>query len=134
MTFRDGGSDPLAGRALPGRFSYPVYHRGEHGTLAELIGDDHALISIGVDTETAFDATDRAFLDQLPCRFVRILPPDESGIGGYCDLDFAFTAVLAANRRQAAVVHPNGRIAGSVEAIEDLPSLLRRVRGELLRN
>ncbi|WP_196775326.1 hypothetical protein [Rhodococcus opacus] len=89
----------------------PVYHHAPW-RFVRPEGFDHALISIGVDIRST---PALEYLDQLPLQFVRIVAPDE-GSEGYCDLDFAYAAVLASHHRQAARVFPDGRIAGSVAA------------------
>jgi hypothetical protein len=121
-------SDILAGSALSGRHSYPLFHRGVHGTFQDIAGPSYALISIGVDTRLELSRDDLAFLDHLGATIVRIVPPDDDGAEGYCDLDFAYTAFLAGYRRQAVLVWPDGTIHGSVADLTDLPDLVADFR------
>jgi hypothetical protein len=117
-------SDVLAGSTLPGPRSYPLYHRGAHGTFDDIVGPVYALIGIGVDAKSALSRADQVFLEHLGTAIVRIVPPDDDGWHGYCDLDFAYTAFLAAYRRQMVLVRPNGTIYGSVADLSDLPDLV----------
>lgn len=125
------GSDVLAGATLPGRRSYPLFHRRVHGTLDDIIGPSFALIGIGVDAASALTRADQAFLEQMGAAIVRIVPPDDDGSDGYCDLDFAYTAFLAGYRRQVALVWPDGTIHGSVADLADLPDLVAGLRSEM---
>lgn len=124
-------SDVLAGSTLPGLRSYPLYHRGMHGTFDHIVGPAYALISIGVDAAAALSRADHVFLKHLGTAIVRIAPPDDDGWHGYCDLDFAYTAFLAGYRRQVILVRPNGTIYGSVADLSDLPDLVAGLRAEL---
>jgi hypothetical protein len=120
--------DVLAGSPLPGRDSYPLFHRTVHGTLDDIIGHSFALISIGVDAGAVLSHADQAFLARLGAVIVRIVPPDGDGADGYCDLDFGYTAFLAGHKRQAALVRPDGTIQGSVDDVADLPDLVASLR------
>lgn len=120
--------DALAGSTLPGRDSYPLFHRTVHGTLDDIIGPSFGLISIGVDARSALAPADQAFLAQLDAVIVRIVPPDDDGTDGYCDLDFGYTAFLASHRRQAVLVWPDGTIYGSVGDVAGLPDLVAGLR------
>jgi hypothetical protein len=123
--------DALAGASLPGRDSYPLFHRGAHGTFDDLVGQAYALLSIGVDAGSALPPADRAFLDRLGTVLVRIVPPDGDAAAGYCDLDFAYTVFLAGYQRQAALVRPDGTVFGSAVELTRLPGLVAGLRAEL---
>jgi hypothetical protein len=137
MSIDDGSgsaprSDVLAGSVLTGLRGYPIFHRDVHGTFDDIAGPSYALISIGVDAWSALSADDQAFLGALGTATIRIVPPDDDGSDGYCDLDFAYTAFLAGYRRQAALTRPDGTIYGSVADLADLAELVARLRRELV--
>ena len=74
---------------------------------------------------------DQVFLEHLGTAIVRIVPPDDDGWHGYCDLDFGYTAFLAAYRWQMVLARPNGMIYGSAADLSDLPDLVAGLRAEL---
>lgn len=127
-------TDALAGSTLPGRRSYPLFHRGVHGTFDDIVGPAYALLVIGADAESALPPADRSVLKRLGAALVGIVPPDSDGRDGYCDLDFAYTAFLARHERRAALVRPDGTIRGSAVDLAGLPGLVAGLRAELARD
>lgn len=124
-------SDALAGSLLPGRSSYPLFHHGVHGTFDDIVGPCYALISIGVDAKSALPPADQAFLGRVGIPVIRIVPPDGDATDGYCDLDFAYTVLLAGHGRQTALVRPDGTVCGSATDLAELPDLVAGLRAEL---
>ncbi|MDT4797001.1 3-(3-hydroxy-phenyl)propionate/3-hydroxycinnamic acid hydroxylase [compost metagenome] len=127
--------DGLVYKARNGQPAGPAGTLGVHGSIEldgralrfdDAFGRGFHLVSIGDDPLAVLDGEQRAFLDRLGVRSIRL---SEDGAPGTCrDLSGKYHAFLRAAGLQAVLVRPDFYLYGGVAQLGELPALVDALR------
>lgn len=120
-----GEADPLAG-ALSAQGL--VARAGREGRFDDVVGRGFQLIAAGGDPLAVLDVEHRRLIDLLDMSVATL---DVDAPQGVRDLDGRLTGWLSEHQAHAVIVRPDFYVFGSVQAAEQLPSLLDDLGSQL---